>query len=60
MMAEERMKLVKEFSARYPTKEEKVEALKKMSDEEIDALIADCPNVYGKIFYSKFKKGASA
>lgn len=57
MMQEERMKLVKEFSSKYPTKEEKIEALKKMSDEEIDALIADCPNIYGKIFYKQFKKG---
>lgn len=56
----ERMQLVKEFSAKYPTRAEKEEALKKMSDEEIDALIADCPNIQGKIFYSKFKKGAKA
>jgi len=55
---EERMKLVKEFSAKYPTRAEKEEALRKMSDEEIDALIQDCPNIQGKIFYSKFKKGA--
>ena len=52
------MKLVKEFNAKYPTTAEKEKALMAMSDEEIDALINDCLNVYGKIFYSKFKKGA--
>lgn len=57
---EERMVLVREFSAKYPTRKEKEEALRKMSDEEIDALIRDCPNIQGKIFYSKFKKGAKS
>jgi len=59
-MSEERFPLVKEFQRKYPTREEKEKALSKMSDEEIDALIADCPNVQGKIFYAKFKKGAKA
>ena len=48
----------REFGDMYPTKEEKVEALQRMSDEEIDELIETQPNIYGKIFYKKFKKGA--
>lgn len=53
-------KLIEEFQKKYPTREAKEEALKKMSDEEIDKLINASTNVYGKIFYSKFKKGAGA
>ena len=45
----------REFGDKYPTKAEKEEALKQMSDEEIDELIETQNNVYGKIFYSKFK-----
>ena len=52
----DRFEKVKEFSRKYPTREEKVEALKNMTDEEIDELIRDCPNIYGKIFYAQFKK----
>ena len=51
----ERFKLTKEFSKKYPTREEKEDALNKMTDEEIDELIHDCPNIYGKIFYARFK-----
>ena len=47
---------VKEFGEKYPTREEKEIALTAMSNEEIDELIADSSNIYGKIFYSKFKK----
>ena len=47
---------VEAFQKKYPTGEQKEEALKKMSNAEIDELIKDCPNIYGKIFYSKFKK----
>ena len=42
--------------AEYPTKEAKEEALKKMTDEEIDELIKASTNIYGKIFYSTYKK----
>lgn len=45
----------KEFGKLYPTKAEKEEALRQMSDDEIDELIKTQNNVYGKIFYSKFK-----
>ena len=48
--------LIEEFQKKYPSKQEKEEALARMPDEEIDALIKACPNIYGKIFYSKFKK----
>lgn len=44
-----------EFQKAYPTKSEKEEALRKMSDEQIDALIKSTSNRYAKIFYSKFK-----
>lgn len=54
------MEKVIAFSKKYPTKKAKEEALRKMSDEEIDELIDDCPNIQGKIFYSKFKKGAKS
>ena len=37
-------------------KEAKEEALKKMTDEEIDELIKASTNIYGKIFYSSYKK----
>ena len=46
---------VKEFQELYPTREDKEKALSAMNDNEIDELIADSNNVYGKIFYSKFK-----
>lgn len=44
------------FQKKYPTKEEKVKALQKMTDAQIDELIADSTIVQGKIFYSSFKK----
>ena len=50
------MEKVLEFQKKYPTKEEKAKALKAMSNKEIDELIADCPNVQGKIWYKSFKK----
>lgn len=50
------MEKVKEFQKKYPTKAEKEEALRNMTNEQIDELIEDNPNIYGKIFYSKFKK----
>lgn len=47
---------IEQFQKQYPTKKEKEMALKKMSNKEIDALIAAASNVQAKIFYSKFKK----
>ncbi len=40
----------------YPTKEEKEEAIKKLSDEEIDEIINSCGIVQAKIYYSQLKK----
>lgn len=44
------------FQQKYPKKEAKEEALKKMTDEEIDELIKASTNIYGKICYSSYKK----
>ena len=48
--------IIEEFQMKYPTKDDKISALSNMSNEEIDKLIQASTNVYGKIFYSKFKK----
>lgn len=48
--------LITEFQEKYETREQKEQALKNMSNEEIDRLIEASSNVYAKIFYSKFKK----
>lgn len=45
-----------EFQDLYPTREEREEKLKTMSNEEIDEIIKSCNIVQGKIYYSKFKK----
>ncbi len=50
------MEKILEFQKKYPTKEAKANALRKMSDAQIDELIADCPNVQGKVWYKSFKK----
>ena len=48
--------LIEEFQERYKTREEREEALKRMSNEEIDKLI-ECPSsIQCKIYLSKFKK----
>lgn len=47
---------VMEFQEMYPTKEEKIEAAKDLSDAEIDEIIGSCDNIYGKLFYSRLKK----
>lgn len=49
-------KINDEFHEKYPTREEKEEALRNMTDEQIDEMIEAMPNIYGKIFYSRFKK----
>lgn len=46
---------IKEFNILYPTREDKERALADMPDDEIDELIKQCDNIYGKIFYSSFK-----
>lgn len=47
---------VDEFQEKYKTKQEKIEALKKMSNKEIQHLIDTSSNTYGKIFYKSFLK----
>ncbi len=48
--------IIEIFQLKCPTKEAKEEALKKMTDEEIDELIKASTNIYGKICYSSYKK----
>ena len=48
--------IISAFHTRYPTKQEKENALRNMANEEIDGLIKASPSVYGKIFYSHFRK----
>ena len=47
---------VDEFQAKYKTKEEKILALKNMSNEEIQCLIDTSTNILGKMFYKKHMK----
>ncbi len=50
---------VSEFQEMYPTKESKEKALRAMTNKQIDELIASSSNIYGKIYYSSFKKDDS-
>lgn len=52
----EKYKKVLAFQKQYPTKKEKENALKQMSNAQIDELIADSPNTQAKIWYKSFKK----
>ena len=47
---------IEDFQKKYPTKEEKEEALKAMSNEQIDELINESTNIQAKVFYSSFKE----
>ena len=47
---------VEEFQEKYKTKEEKMLALKNMSNEEIQHLIDTSTNIFGKMFYKKYMK----
>ena len=49
-----------EFQEDFPTREQREEKLKAMSDSEIDQLIRSCGTIQGKIYYSKFKKGSQS
>ena len=48
--------LIDTFQEKYPTRAEKEKALNNMTNEQIDELINASSNIYGKIFYSKYKK----
>lgn len=50
----ERMKVIKRFQNKYKTREEKEEALRNMSNNDINFLIYCMDNIHGKIFYSTF------
>ena len=45
-----------DFQEKYPTKREKEEAARLMTDEQIDEIIQSASNIYAKIFYSKLKR----
>ena len=46
---------VHEFQDLYPTREQKEEAVRQLSDEEISEIINSCDNFYGKKFYSSLR-----
>ena len=50
---------VKAFQEKYKTKADKENALKAMTNKQIDELIADSPNTQAKIWYKSFKKKES-
>lgn len=52
----ERWAVIHKFQEMYQTKEEKEDALSKMSDKDIEFLIYCSSNMYANIFYSKFLK----
>lgn len=45
-----------EFQKKYPTREERENALQSMTNEEIDEIIESCGTVQAKVYYSGFKK----
>ena len=47
---------LKTFQEEHPTREEREEVLKQMSNEEIDEIIETCGTVQAKIYYKRFKK----
>ena len=49
-------KIIKEFQKKYPDRKDKIKALIDMNDKDIDELINASGNIYGKMFYSKYKK----
>ena len=49
-------KIIEDFQQQYPTKAEKEEALRNMTNEQIDELIEASSNIQAKIFYASFKK----
>ena len=52
----ERMNIIIKFQKEFKTSKEKEEALKNMSNRDINFLIYCMDNIYGKMFYSKFLK----
>ena len=50
------MAVIKIFQTLYPTSEDKINALKSMSNSDINFLIYCMDNIHGKIFYAKYLK----
>ena len=47
---------LQEFQEKYPTREDREEAVKSLSDQEIDKMIVGAGIVQAKIYYSRLKK----
>ena len=58
-MDKERWEIINRFQKKYKTSKEKEEALKKMTNKDINFLIYCSDNLYANIFYSKFLKKES-
>ena len=56
LVYKERVKAIKKFQKKYKTKEAKEEALKKMSNADINFLNYCSDTIYANIFYSQFLK----
>ena len=52
----ERMNIIIKFQNKYKSSLEKEDALRNMSNADINFLIYCMDNIHGKIFYSKFLK----
>lgn len=52
----ERMNIIIKFQNKYKSSIEKEDALRNMSNADINFLIYCMDNIHGKIFYSKFLK----
>lgn len=52
----ERMNIIIKFQNKYKSSKEKEDALRNMSNADINFLIYCMDNIHGKIFYSKFLK----
>ncbi len=49
-------KIIEDFQKEYPSKAEKEEALRNMTNDRIDKLISASTNTQAKVFYASFKK----
>lgn len=48
--------VIEEFQKKYPTKSEKENALRNMTNAQIEELIKASNNIQAKAFYASFKK----
>ena len=56
LVREERWAIIRKFQKNYPTHKDKVEALKKMENKDIEFLCYCANQIQGCIFYSQFLK----